>query len=243
MTREEENELILKAQAGDQDAATDLFNRHQGMIHKVARFCIRRGADESDAYSFAFLTFTKAMRAYDPEQSVKFITYLTKALQRNVCRADRGGAIRVPYNGRADAPTLISMSATSGNGRGTFGDIIADHRVIDPLAPQAEVEEMRQRFHILITRLSEQQRIVIIGTCIGLMNRDLAVGMNVSRQRIHQVLQAAIERLQKLHRERGKIRPIGNPDLIINEILEELSTFPRTTRTLVRKKKQALATA
>ena len=63
MTRTEE--LILRSQAGDEDAKRSLVDENNGLIWSVARRFIGRGADMEDLYQLGCLGFLKAVDGFD----------------------------------------------------------------------------------------------------------------------------------------------------------------------------------
>jgi RNA polymerase sporulation-specific sigma factor len=68
-------ELLLQAQAGDEQAKSQLVEENQGLIWSVVRRFLGRGAEEDDLFQLGCMGFLKAIDGFDPAYGTQFSTY------------------------------------------------------------------------------------------------------------------------------------------------------------------------
>ena len=89
-------ELILRARAGDQEAAEALVQENNGLIWSVARRFMGRGTDTEDLYQLGCLGFCKAVEGFDTEFGTQFSTYAVPKIAGEIRRFLRDdGAVKV----------------------------------------------------------------------------------------------------------------------------------------------------
>ena len=94
MTNQEE--LILRAQSGDQDAKQQLVEENSGLVWSVARRFLGRGAEPDDLYQLGCLGFLKAVEGFDLEYGTQFSTYAVPKISGEIRRFLRDdGAVKV----------------------------------------------------------------------------------------------------------------------------------------------------
>ena len=93
-------ELILKAQAGDDEARNALLIRHKGFVHL---YTMRRcGRDWPEYTGAAFRGMMRAIETFKPEKGANLLTWSTWFMMREVSRErKRDTLIRVPADGKA----------------------------------------------------------------------------------------------------------------------------------------------
>lgn len=107
MTRTEE--LILRSQAGDEDAKRSLVDENNGLIWSVTRRFIGRGADMEDLYQLGCLGFLKAVDGFDSSFGTQFSTYAVPKISGEIRRFLRDdGAIKVSRGLKERASTVNS---------------------------------------------------------------------------------------------------------------------------------------
>ena len=95
MTREQE-QLLIKARAGDRQACEELVVGNNGLIWSVARRYFGRGVDPDDLYQLGCLGFLKAVEGFDPEYGTQFSTYAVPKISGEIRRFLRDdGTIKV----------------------------------------------------------------------------------------------------------------------------------------------------
>ena len=125
MSRPEE--LIRRAQAGDQAAAEQLVNENTGLIWSVARRFLGRGTESEDLYQLGCLGFLKAVEGFDLDYGTQFSTYAVPKIAGEIRRFLRDdGAIKVSRSlkERSTAVRLMRSRLASALGREpTIGEL------------------------------------------------------------------------------------------------------------------------
>ena len=94
MSRTEE--LIARAQKGDQEASAALVEENSGLIWSVARRFLGRGTEAEDLYQLGSLGFLKAVEGFDLEYGTQFSTYAVPKIAGEIRRFLRDdGAVKV----------------------------------------------------------------------------------------------------------------------------------------------------
>lgn len=94
MSRTED--LIARAQEGDQEASAALVEENSGLIWSVARRFLGRGTEAEDLYQLGSLGFLKAVEGFDLEYGTQFSTYAVPKIAGEIRRFLRDdGAVKV----------------------------------------------------------------------------------------------------------------------------------------------------
>ena len=105
MSRTEE--LIAKAQAGDEQAGETLVVENAGLIWSVVRRFIGRGAEPDDLYQLGCLGFLKAIDGFNLEYGTQFSTYAVPKIAGEIRRFLRDdGAVKVSRGIKERAATI-----------------------------------------------------------------------------------------------------------------------------------------
>ncbi len=108
MSRTEE--LIVKAQAGDQEARELLITENSGLIWSIARRFLGRGAEADDLYQLGCVGFIKAVDGFDLEFGTQFSTYAVPKIAGEIRRFLRDdGAIKVSRSIKEQATTIRTI--------------------------------------------------------------------------------------------------------------------------------------
>lgn len=107
MTRLED--LICRAQNGEQAASETLIEENSGLIWSVARRFLGRGADADDLYQLGCLGFIKAVEGFDLNFGTQFSTYAVPKISGEIRRFLRDdGAVKVSRSIKEQAATIKS---------------------------------------------------------------------------------------------------------------------------------------
>ncbi len=105
MSRTEE--LIAKAQTGDNEAGEALIEENSGLIWSVARRFIGRGVETDDLYQLGCLGFLKAVSGFDLGYGTQFSTYAVPKIAGEIRRFLRDdGAVKVSRGIKERAATI-----------------------------------------------------------------------------------------------------------------------------------------
>ena len=89
-------QLVLRAQAGDRDAAEQLVTENSGLIWSVARRYFGRGIDPDDLYQLGCVGFLKAIAGFDTAYGTQFSTYAVPKIAGAIRRFLRDdGSVKV----------------------------------------------------------------------------------------------------------------------------------------------------
>ena len=100
-------ELIKKAQAGDQQASEDLITENSALVWSVARRFTGRGVEMDDLYQLGCLGFLKAVAGFDTEFGTQFSTYAVPKIAGEIRRFLRDdGAVKVSRGLKEQSATI-----------------------------------------------------------------------------------------------------------------------------------------
>ena len=100
-------ELIARAQAGDQDACEQLVTENAPLVWSVVRRFTGRGAEMDDLYQLGCLGFIKAVEGFDLEFGTQFSTYAVPKIAGEIRRFLRDdGAIKVSRGIKEQASSI-----------------------------------------------------------------------------------------------------------------------------------------
>lgn len=107
MTRLED--LILRSQAGDREAAELLIEENAGLIWAIVRRFLGRGAEPEDLYQLGCLGFLKAVEGFDLQFGTQFSTYAVPKISGEIRRFLRDdGAVKVSRTLKERSSTIRS---------------------------------------------------------------------------------------------------------------------------------------
>lgn len=79
--------LIKKAQDGDQDAVSEIFQKYKGFVIMKSRNYFLNGADKEDLLQEGMIGLLKAIRAYDDGKNASFNTFASLCIKRQIITA------------------------------------------------------------------------------------------------------------------------------------------------------------
>lgn len=108
MTRTEE--LIQKAQAGDNAAMETLVEENSGLIWAVTKRFLGRGTEADDLYQLGCLGFLKAVEGFDLNFGTQFSTYAVPKISGEIRRFLRDdGAVKVSRSLKEQASAIRTV--------------------------------------------------------------------------------------------------------------------------------------
>ncbi len=84
---EDERELLLRCQRGDNDATEEMLNRYKNMVRSKATALYLVGADKEDLIQEGMIGLFKAIREYDPERNDSFAAFAGLCITRQMYTA------------------------------------------------------------------------------------------------------------------------------------------------------------
>lgn len=100
LTREEEDAIARKAQAGDMEARAVLARSHLRFVVNVAKKFQNQGLPLADLISEGNLGMLHAIERFDPDQGYHFISYAVWWIRQSIMKAlgEKSRSIRLPQN-------------------------------------------------------------------------------------------------------------------------------------------------
>lgn len=100
-------ELIIRAQDGDEGATEQLISENAGLIWSVAKRFVGRGVDHDDLYQLGCLGFMKAVEGFDFSFGTQFSTYAVPKISGEIRRYLRDdGTLKVSRSIKERAMTI-----------------------------------------------------------------------------------------------------------------------------------------
>lgn len=100
-------DLIAKAQAGDNTAKETLVVENTGLIWSVARRFLGRGTEADDLYQLGCLGFLKAVEGFDQQFGTQFSTYAVPKISGEIRRFLRDdGAVKISRSIKEKSATI-----------------------------------------------------------------------------------------------------------------------------------------
>lgn len=86
-TATDETELLLRCQAGEDDAMEEMLNRYKNMVRSKAAALYLVGADREDLIQEGMIGLFKAIREYKPERNDSFAAFAALCITRQMYSA------------------------------------------------------------------------------------------------------------------------------------------------------------
>lgn len=120
LSREEENELALKAQKGDKAAKNKIVTANLRFVVNVAKNYQNHGLDLTDLISEGNIGLMTAIEKFDISKGYHFISYAVWWIRQSILKAvcEKSRAIRLPLN-RANELVQIEHARKSVHGKKT----------------------------------------------------------------------------------------------------------------------------
>ncbi|HPD01855.1 MAG TPA: sigma-70 family RNA polymerase sigma factor [Eubacteriales bacterium] len=84
-----DEELLIRAKAGDKAAESELLNRYKPLTARLARRYFIAGGGPEDLAQEGMIALAKAVREYCPEKNASFATYAAVLIKRGIFDAVR----------------------------------------------------------------------------------------------------------------------------------------------------------
>lgn len=183
LSREEETIVARRARAGDKAAADLLVESNLRFVYYIVLRYWRPGMPMMDMVSEGCLALLDALKNFDPDRGVKFISYAGKGVKQNVCET-----IRLHYRHKhksLDEPVYDDGDET------TYKDLLISK---DPGADEAV---FRQQILNMLSGLDERERRVLYFHFWGdLTLKEAGAKIGVSKDQVQQIANKALRKLR-----------------------------------------------
>lgn len=142
LTREEEKELIERAQKGDKEAIEKLLYANLRYVVAIAKKYKDRGVPLADLINEGNMGLLKAIKRFDRKKNVRFMSYAIWWIKQSILNAiyNQSKDIRISHSARARAKKLLDVGESLSHERGMLSAVqdIAEEMNI----PEREVTEL-----------------------------------------------------------------------------------------------------
>lgn len=154
-----ELELLVKARAGDADAAEELLHRYRVLARTKAQSYFLLGGDREDLVQEGMLGLYTAIKDYDQDRGVRFRTFAEVCVTRQIITAVRAGSRRkhAPLN---DSLSLDAAAEAEQAGP-RLADLFPAPASADPAVSVVSSEQMRALQRHFDEVLSDLERQVL----------------------------------------------------------------------------------
>ncbi len=182
MTGRSDVELMLALKAGDENAFTELVDRHRDAVVNLTYRYLGNQTDAEDLAQEVFLKVYRARGRYEP--SAKFTTWLYR-VAANACLNE--------VRDRRRRPTFSAAALGAGDEPSAHA---ADRAATSP-PEEAERSELREQVRTALAELPERQRLaLLLNKFHGLGYEEMAESLAMSVPAVKSLLVRARENLR-----------------------------------------------
>lgn len=196
--REDERELLLRCQKGDNDATEEMLNRYKNMVRSKATALYLVGADKEDLIQEGMIGLFKAIREYDPERNDSFPAFAGLCITRQMYTAIKASNTKKnqPLNNYVsfDLYAFAEDSEPAGNSTGTYEGM--GYWQKDPEESVIDRENAIRMEEEVFSSLSEMERQVLSYYAAGMPYQEIAKVMKKEPKSIDNALQRIRKKLK-----------------------------------------------
>ena len=195
LSREMENELLLKCQEGDIEARNKLIEHNLRLVAHIVKKYYATGAEQDDLISIGTIGLIKAISTFKSDKGIKLATYSARCIEneilmffRNQKKTAQDVFISDPIDTDKDGNAL------------TLIDIIADKRdIVEELDTKMKLEKLK----VILPACLDMRERQIINMRYGLSGqeelpqREIAKRLGISRSYVSRIEKSALEKLRR----------------------------------------------
>ena len=183
-----DTELVLRYRDGDSEAADFLVYKYKNLVRMCVRPYFLVGADTDDLIQEGMIGIYKAIRSYNVEKNVTFMSFASLCISRHILTAV------ATYNSNKNSPLNSSLSLDAPmvdeNGKNTFiSETIVSTSDGNPEDIYIEKEQAAFMIANLFSNLSKMERQVLELFIEGLSYTEIAQTLDKSPKSIDNALQ------------------------------------------------------
>lgn len=200
ISREDEADLALRYQSGDQDALESLLEAHAGYVRQISwRWHQRVGRwfEFEDCFQEAVIGAIVATKKFRPSEGVRWTTYATWWMLHYLRRMRRNcSVIKVPANVFTDPLfnrlwDLASIDVPFDDSEKTRAETLVDRSN----ERSREIEDAMESLSSAVDRLRPRDKDILMKRLSGRIFDDIAGDYKISKERVRQIEERAIKEL------------------------------------------------
>ncbi|MBE5931136.1 MAG: sigma-70 family RNA polymerase sigma factor [Lachnospiraceae bacterium] len=196
--REDERELLMRCQRGDNDATEEMLNRYKNMVRSKATALYLVGADKEDLIQEGMIGLFKAIREYDPERNDSFAAFAGLCITRQMYTAIKASNTKKnqPLNNYVsfDLYAFAEDGSTVGENTGSYEGI--GYWQKDPEESVIDRENAIRIEEEVFSTLSAMERQVLSFYASGMPYQEIARVMEKEPKSIDNALQRIRKKLK-----------------------------------------------
>ena len=196
--REDERELLVRCQQGDNDATEEMLNRYKNMVRSKATALYLVGADKEDLIQEGMIGLFKAIREYDPERNDSFAAFAGLCITRQMYTAIKASNTKKnqPLNNYVsfDLYAFAEDGSPTGETTGTYEGI--GYWQKDPEESVIDRENAIRIEEEVFSTLSAMERQVLSFYASGMPYQEIARVMEKEPKSIDNALQRIRKKLK-----------------------------------------------
>ncbi|GAB3770095.1 RNA polymerase sporulation-specific sigma factor [Nocardioides ginsengisegetis] len=182
---ETDEELVHRAQAGDEPALDALLRRHETLARRRARAYFLIGADHDDLVQEAMIGLFQAVRDFDPEAGASFRSFAEVCVARQVVSAVRAAT----RHKHAALNAYVPLHAPTGDDDRTIGETLPAPALADPAEHVVATEGLHDLRRQVRGLLSDLEVEVLRLQLDGVGYRDIAGRLDRGAKTVDNALQ------------------------------------------------------
>jgi RNA polymerase sporulation-specific sigma factor len=180
-----DEEAVLYAQAGMEEAMNHLFNKYQRLVYIWTRPYFLQGAEDDDLLQEGLIGLYKAIRDFNPGSS-SFWSFAKLCITRNIISAIKGTTRQkhIPLN----SYTSLHKPVYDSEGDRTLMEVLASNRVDDPETLFIDQEHLQNTHQHIKKTLSDFEYRVFRLYINGLSYKEMAHQLHTHTKSIDNAL-------------------------------------------------------
>ncbi len=192
-----EEDIVMLAQNGDNDAITEIIKSYRKVITRKSRTFYLSGGEQEDLIQEGSLGVLNAIKNFDESKNIKFTTFANLCITRQMLTAIKS-ANRDKYNILNNAYSLNKLSKSINDEEFELMDMIIDKNTLSPEDIYISNEGVSRIFQSIETNLSEFEKSVLTQYLNGESYSDIAIAFKKDKKAIDNALQRIRKKLDKV---------------------------------------------
>ena len=190
-----EEEVVLKAKAGDKKALEYLISKYEKSVRVKSKSYFLIGADKEDIYQEGMIGLYKASRDFNPEKQVSFKVFAELCISRQIITAIKTATRQkhIPLN------TYVSLNKPvyEDDSDRTLVDILTSLKISDPEELMIGKEQMEFIENEISKVLSDLELEVLQSYLDGKSYQEIACDLDRESKSVDNALQRVKKKLEK----------------------------------------------